>query len=60
MGIFGQDRQLAAYEFDDNGNPGPRIGYLPKDAPRREGSYLAMLQRPEGKKRIEGRLSPLK
>lgn len=30
------------------------------DAPRREGRYLAALQRQEGNKRIEGKLSPLK
>jgi hypothetical protein len=51
------ERRLAAYEVDDKGAPGARIGYLPKDAPRREGSYLAMLQRPEGKRRIEGSTS---
>ncbi|MBN1139011.1 MAG: hypothetical protein JXM73_20670, partial [Anaerolineae bacterium] len=53
------ERRLAAYELDDAGAPAGRIGYLPKDAPRREGSYLATLSRPKGKRRIEGRLSPL-
>jgi hypothetical protein len=53
------ERRMAAYEMDDTGAPVGRIGYLPKDAPRREGRYLAMLQRSEGKKRIEGRLTPL-
>jgi hypothetical protein len=53
------ERRLAAYELDDTGAPAGRIGYLPKDAPRREGSYLATLSRPEGKRRIEGNLSPL-
>jgi hypothetical protein len=53
------ERRLAAYELGDDDRPVQRIGYLPKDAPRREGSYLATLQRPEGKRRIEGKLSPL-
>jgi hypothetical protein len=53
------ERRLAAYELDDSGEPSQRIGYLPKDAPRQTGSYLAMLQRAEGKKRIAGRLAPL-
>jgi hypothetical protein len=53
------ERRLAAYELDESGEPWQRIGYLPKDAPRQTGSYLAMLQRAEGKKRIEGRLAPL-
>jgi hypothetical protein len=53
------ERRMAAYELDDAGAPAGRIGYLPKDAPRREGSYLARLSRPEGKRRIEGTLAPL-
>ena len=53
------ERRMAAYELDDAGAPSGRIGYLPKDAPRREGSYLATLSRPEGKRRIEGTLAPL-
>jgi hypothetical protein len=48
------ERRLAAYELDDSNTPGLRIGYLPKDAPRREGNYLVSLHRPEGKKRVEG------
>jgi hypothetical protein len=53
------ERRLAAYALGDDDRPVQRIGYLPKDAPRREGSYLATLQRLEGKKRIQGKLSPL-
>jgi len=53
------ERRLAAYELDDSGEPSQRIGYLPKDAPRRMGRYLATLHRPEGKRRLEGRLSEL-
>jgi len=51
------ERRLAAYELDRDGSPSRRIGYLPKDAPRREGNHLATLRRPEGKRRIEGRLA---
>jgi hypothetical protein len=54
------ERRLAAYELGDDGEPGQRLGYLPKDAPRREGSYLATLSRAEGKRRIEGPLSLLR
>ena len=54
------ERRLAAYELDREGEPGRRIGYLTKGAPRRTGSYLATLHRPGGKRRIEGRLSSLR
>jgi hypothetical protein len=54
------ERRLAAYELDDRGEPLQRIGYLPKDAPRQMGRYLATLHRPEGKRRLEGRLSELR
>ena len=54
------ERRLAAYELDDKGEHSQRIGYLPKDAPRQTGKYLATLQRPEGKRRLEGKLSVLK
>jgi hypothetical protein len=54
------ERRLAVYELDDSGEPSQRIGYLPKDAPRRTGKYLATLHRPEGKRRLEGHLSELK
>ena len=54
------ERRLAAYELDDEGQPTERLGYLPKDAPRQTGSYLATLHRPEGKKRIEGDLCALR
>jgi hypothetical protein len=54
------ERRLAAYELADNNRPAQRLGYLPKDAPRRVGNYLATLQRPAGKKRIQGTLSLLK
>jgi len=54
------ERRLAAYELDDEGRPAHRLGYLPKDAPRQVGSYLATLQRQEGRKRLGGKLSPLK
>jgi hypothetical protein len=54
------ERRLAAYELDESGEPSQRIGYLPKDAPRRVGNYLATLQRPAGKQRIQGTLSLLK
>jgi len=58
---YGQtEERLAAYELNDDDRPAQHLGYMPKDAPRRAGSYLAMLQRPEGKRRIEGELSPLK
>jgi hypothetical protein len=51
------ERRLAAYEIADNGERLQRIGYLPKDAPRQTGMYLAILQRHHGKRRIEGKLS---
>jgi hypothetical protein len=58
------ERRLAAYELDDRGEPGQRLGYLPKDAPRQEGSYIANLHRPvnrrEERGRIEGILTPLR
>ena len=58
------ERRLAAYELNQAGDRIQRIGYLPKDAPRREGTYLATLHRPEGakgkQKRIVGTLTPLK
>jgi hypothetical protein len=54
------ERRLAAYELDDNGESSQRIGYLPKDAPRQTGKYLATLRRPDGKRRLQGTLSPLK
>jgi hypothetical protein len=54
------ERRLAAYELGNNDRPSQRLGYLPKDAPRREGSYLATLRRPRGKRRIEGSLIPLR
>lgn len=54
------ERRLAAYELHDDGQRAHRLGHLPKDAPRQPGNYLAALQRPEGKKRLEGRLSPMK
>jgi hypothetical protein len=53
------ERRLAAYELDDSGEPSQRIGFLPKDAPRRTGRYLATLHRPRGKRRLEGHLSEL-
>jgi hypothetical protein len=61
---YGQtEERLAAYELDRTGEPARRIGYLPKDAPRRTGDYLANLHRPLNKKgrrgRIEGQLTPL-
>ena len=51
------ERRLAAYALDDRGERSQRIGYLPKDAPRHTGRYVATLHRPEGKRRLEGRLS---
>jgi hypothetical protein len=54
------ERRLAAYELDDRGERSQRIGYLPKDAPRQTGEYLATLHRLEGKRRLEGKLSKLK
>jgi hypothetical protein len=54
------EQRLAAYELDQADERVQRIGYLPKDVPRREGSYLATLCRQDGKKRIEGKLSPLR
>jgi len=57
------ERRLAAYELGEKGQPLQRIGYLPKDAPRQEGDYVATLHRPLNKKgkrgRIEGALAPL-
>jgi hypothetical protein len=50
------ERRLAAYELAASGEPSQRIGYLPKDAPRQIGQYLATLHRPEGKRRLEGKL----
>jgi hypothetical protein len=54
------ERRLAAYELDHDGVPARRIGYLPKDAPRQTGQYIATLHRPEGKRRLEGNLSELR
>jgi hypothetical protein len=54
------ERRLAAYELADNNQPVQRLGYLPKDAPRRIGEYLATLHRPVGKRRLEGKLSLLR
>jgi len=54
------ERRLAAYELDQEQQLAHRIGYLPKDAPRQTGSYLATLHRAEGKKRIQGKLGPLR
>ena len=58
-----REHRLAAYELGDDGQPGRRIGYLPKDAPRQGGDYVATLHRPLNQKgergRIEGTLSPL-
>jgi hypothetical protein len=53
------ERRLAAYEVNDGDELSQRIGYLPKDAPRQIGKYLATLQRLEGKRRIEGKLSAI-
>jgi hypothetical protein len=53
------ERRLAAYELDDQGEPSQRIGYLPKDAPRRTARYWATLERPAGRLRIEGKLTLL-
>lgn len=50
------ERRLAAYELDDTGKRSHRIGYLPKDAPRQTGEYLAKLHRPKGMRRLEGDL----
>jgi hypothetical protein len=54
------ERRLAAYELNDRGEPHHRLGYLPKDAPRQMGRYVATLHRPEGKRRLEGHLSQLR
>lgn len=54
------ERRLAAYELADNNQPVRRLGYLPKDTPRRTGRYLATLHRPEGKRRLEGKIRALK
>jgi len=58
-----RENRLAAYELGDDGRPGRRLGYLPKDAPRQGGDYVATLCRPLNRKgergRIEGTLSPL-
>jgi hypothetical protein len=54
------ERRLAAYELSASGEPSQRIGYLPKDTPRQKGQYLATFHRPEGKRRLESKLSPLK
>jgi hypothetical protein len=54
------ERRLAAYELDDRGECSQRIGYLPKDAPRQTGKYLATLQRPGNRRRIEGKLTILR
>ena len=55
---------MAAYQLDEAGTLGRRIGYLPKDAPRQMGNYVAHLHRPVNKKgvrgRIEGKLTPLR
>jgi hypothetical protein len=53
------ERRLAAYQLDDDGTLGKRVGYLPKDAPRQTGSYLATLCRTAGQKRLTGKLIPL-
>jgi hypothetical protein len=54
------ERPRAAHELDRAGTPARRIGYLPKDAARRIGEYLATLHRPAGKRRLEGKLSLLR
>jgi hypothetical protein len=54
------EQRLAAYELGEDDRLAQRIGYLPKDAPRQAGNYIATLQRPEGKRRLEGNLSELK
>lgn len=54
------ERRLAAYELAHNNQPVRRLGYLPKGAPRRMGIYLAALQRPQGKRRLEGMFVPIK
>ncbi len=53
------ERRLTAYGLDPRGEPSHRIGYLPKDAPRRTGRYVAKLHRAEGKMRLERNLSQL-
>jgi hypothetical protein len=53
------ERRMAAYELNSKGECSWRLGYLPKDAPRQTGEYLATIQRPEGKRRLEGKLSAL-
>jgi hypothetical protein len=57
------EQRLAAYAIDDAGALIQRIGYLPKDAFRGEGRYLATLHRPPGRagrqKRTMGTLKPL-
>lgn len=57
------ERRLAAYRLDASGSLERRIGYLPKDAPRQEGIYVANLYRrvnQQGKHgRIEGTLTPV-
>jgi len=50
------ERRQAAYELDAKGECLRRLGYLPKDATRQTGEYLVTLQRPEGKRRLEGEL----
>jgi len=58
------EKRMAAYQLDDAGEPDQRIGYLPKDAPRQMGNYVAQLHRPANRKgergRIEGRLTALR
>jgi hypothetical protein len=53
------ERRLGAYELDANRESSLRIGYLPKDAPRQTGRYLAKSQRTAGRKRISGTIRPL-
>ncbi|MBN1138309.1 MAG: hypothetical protein JXM73_17100, partial [Anaerolineae bacterium] len=58
------EKRMAAYQLDEGGASGQRMGYLPKDAPRQTGNYVAHLHRPVNKKgergRIEGTLAPLR
>ena len=54
------ERRLAAYELDDADRQIHRLGYLPKDAPRQVGRYLATLHRQVGRRRIDGRITPIR
>jgi hypothetical protein len=55
------ERHPAAYELDDVDRSIQWLEHLPKDAPPQEaGRYLTTLQRQEGDRRVDGKLTALR